>query len=272
MSRAVLVLFLAALPVASHAAPAQAAGVAPLSDAERDFCANEVEVLEKRERIFAASGLSPAEIAKRNEMETKTLAECRSRWKLESRRAVERAADEKELIRRAGADATELERARIWAQIRRERLVTRNPADLTPEEKAELAAGMQQEVAETHATLDTVHSRDPDFMRQVHSALACYHGDRKEELTSSIEEETAHLKLGTGDRQRLYALQSDLRQSEDVLARSKEAAREYPGGLIRCSDSKTAILARCLAIRFDGKKHEPACDAENVQQYIRFVR
>ncbi len=274
MRRFVLVLVAAAAlwpPGRAAAQRVASTRAARLTDEEQAFCASEIEVLEKRRKIFEAQKLSPAEIAKKNQIAEQSLAECRARLRSEARRAGEHAEDERELQRRAGENATENERAKIWAEIRRDRLIVKNAADLTPAERAELAAGLQDEAAETHQTLDTVHSRSPVFMRQVHSALACYHGDRKEELTAGIDEETAHLKLGSGDRQRLYVLRNELKQSEEVLARAKEAARGYVGGLIRCNDQRTAILARCLAIRFEGKPYEPACDAEEIQQYIRFI-
>jgi hypothetical protein len=271
MRRAVVLALVLAAAAPPRRAAAQRAS-ASLSEDEKAFCASELEVIEKRRRIFEAQGLAPADIARRNEPAEQDLAACRRRFKDEGRRAAERRADEAELQRRAGPDATQLERQKIWREIRRDRLLVRPASTLTAEEKAELAEGLGDEEAETHATLDLVHSRDPVFMRQVHSALACYHRDRKEELQALIDEETAHVRLGSGDRNKVYLLKSDLKQSDEVLARCAEAARGYAGGLIRCTDTRTAILARCLAIRFEGKPHEPACDSEEIQQYIRFIK
>jgi hypothetical protein len=257
---------------AAPALPAQKPSVAPISDEERAYCARELSVVEQRRRIFEAQGLAPAEIARKNESDEQAVTECRRRYKREQRRVVEELAEQDEIARRAGPNPTEIELDRVTREVRRERLAAKSPADLTPGEKAELAAGMQEEMAATHAMMDTVHARDPVFMRQVHSALACYHGDRAEILSASVQEEQTHLKLGSGDRQKLYALQSELRQSREVLSRSREAARQWSGGLLRCSDPQTAILAHCLAIRFEGRKSEPACDSEEIQQFIRFVK
>ncbi len=266
---------LAVLILAGFAPPARAAdqrAAVAMGDDETAFCADELEVIERRRKIFEAQALSAADIARRNELPEQDLAACRRRFKDERRRAAERKADEAELERRVGPNATQLERQRVWRELRRDRLVVKPASALTREEKAELAESLGDEEAETHATLDLVHSRDPVFMRQVHSALACYHGDRREGLLAAIDEESAHVRLGSGDRQKLYLLRSDLKQSEEVLSRSSEAASGYAGGLIRCADTRTAILARCLAIRFESKPHEPACDSEDIQQYIRFIK
>jgi hypothetical protein len=271
MRKVALAALLAAAAPVTPAAP-QKPSAAPLSDEEKAYCARELTVVEQRRRIFEAQGLPPAEIARKNESEEQAMTECRRRYKLEQRRVVEEQAEQDEIARRAGPNPTEIELDRVTREVRRERLAAKRPADLTPEEKAELAAGMQEEMAATHAMMDTVHARDPAFMRQVHSALACYHGDRAEMLSASVQEEQTHVKLGSGNRQKLYALQSDLRQSQEVLSRSREAARGYAGGLLRCSDARTAILAHCLAIRFEGRKSEPACESEEIQQYVRFVK
>jgi hypothetical protein len=84
----------------------------------------------------------------------------------------------------------------------------------------------------------------------------------------AIGSEEAMLKLGTGDRQNLYTLRSQLRESESVLARS----RETPGGLERCSSPEIAVLSHCLAARSEGGAEEPACASEEIQQYIRLVK
>jgi len=279
MHKAVLLLVLAAagapdLPRAAGtaAAKAPAAREAGISEAEKSFCAGELEVIERRTKLFEAQGLAAAEIEKRNESARANLADCRRRFRGEERRASEEREDVAEAERRAGPNATELERERAWKQVRRERLAGKSPASLSAEEKAELEAGLQDEMATTHETLDTAHSRDRMFMRRVHSALACYHGDRREDLRTQISHEDSLVKVGTGDRTRLYALRSDLRQSEEVLERSREAARGFPDGLARCSEPQTAVLAHCLAIRFEAKKNEPACESEEIQQYIRFIK
>ena len=109
-------------------------------------------------------------------------------------------------------------------------------------------------------------------MRMVHSSLACYHGVRRDRLKDDLRHEEALLKLGQGDKQKAYSLKSELRTSDDVLARSREAAKGFPGGLARCTEEKVAVLAHCLAIRFEGKQQEPACESEEIQQYLRFIK
>ena len=76
------------------------------------------------------------------------------------------------------------------------------------------------------------------------------------------------MKLGTGDRLRLYSMKSELRTSEEVLARNAEAARALPSGLERCTAPAVAVVTHCLAI----SKPEPACESEEIQQYLRFVK
>ncbi|HET9552815.1 MAG TPA: hypothetical protein VFP50_07595, partial [Anaeromyxobacteraceae bacterium] len=142
----------------------------------------------------------------------------------------------------------------------------------TAEEREELRAGSSADLAETQATLDKVHAKDPVFMRVVHSSLACYHGVRKDRLKDELRHEEALLKLGQGDKQKAYSLKAELRVSDEVLARSKDASRGYAGGLARCTEEKVAVLAHCLAIRFEGQKQEPACESEEIQQYIRFIK
>jgi hypothetical protein len=271
-------LALAAAPAAPNPAPAAAfppKAAAPResawTDEERVFCSAELEIVEKRAKLFEAQGLAPDEIARRNASATAAVADCRKRYAAQARRAREEQEDLAETDRRAGPNATEKERAATWKQVRRERLASKSPATLTAEERAELAEGIQQELAETHATLDTAHARDGAFMRQVHSALACYHGDRHDELTTDIAHEESLIKVGSGDRNRLYALRSDLRQSDEVLARSREAARGFSEGLARCSEQRTAILTHCLGIRFEKKSQQPACESEEIQQYLRFI-
>lgn len=278
MSTLALVLALAAAgaPAATHAGKASARPApnreAPFTDEERSFCAGELDAVARRTRLFEAQGLAQAEIARRNATAAASVAECRRRFGAEQRRAREERDDLEELDRRTGPDATELEREAAWRQLRRERLSAKSPSALSDGERAELQAGLQDEVRETHETLDTAHAQDRPFMRQVHSALACYHGDRRDDLTAEIGHEESLVKLGTGDRTRVYALRSRLRESESVLARSREAARGFPEGLLRCGDPQTAVLSHCLGVRLEGKQHEPACDSEAIQQYLRFIR
>jgi hypothetical protein len=271
MRRAVL-LAIAALAAQSPRASAQARGGEALGDDERAFCANEVEVVERRRKVFEGQGLAPGEIARRNGPHLEALAECRERFRAEERRRREQQQDLAEVARRAGPNATELERERVWREVRRERLGSKSPSSLTAEERAELAAGVGEEMAATHRALDDAHARDPRFMRVVHSALACYHGDRRDALRELISSEESMLKLGTGDRQKLYSLKSELRQSDEVLGRSREAARTLPGGLEGCTSPTVAVVAHCLAVRLQAKRVEPACDSEEIQQYVRFVK
>jgi hypothetical protein len=270
MHRAVLVATLvlaAARP--GLAAPAGADG---MSEDERAYCASERGVLEKRRKVFEAQQLSAAEIARRNEAELRALQECRERFRSETRRAVEQKQDLDEVTRRAGPNATELERDRIWREVRRERLASRSSSALSAEEKAELAAGTGEELQETHRALDDAHQRDPQFMRVIYSAIACYHGERRAELKETIASEERMLTLGSGDRQKLYGLRSELRQSEDVLARNGEAVRSLPNGVERCTDRTVAVVTHCLAVRLSGTRPEPGCESEEIQQYVRFVK
>ncbi len=252
--------------------PALAAAPLDTSGEERVFCASEREVVAKRRKLFEAQELSPAEVARRNEPQLQALRECRDRFEASVRRAAEQKQDLAEVARRAGPNATELERERIWREVRRERLASKRPSSLSGEEKAELAAGMGDELAETHRALDDAHQRDPQFMRVIYSALACYHGERRSQLKEAIGSEERMLKLGAGDRQKLYALRSELRQSEEVLTRNDEAARTLPNGLERCSSPAVAVVSHCLGVRLAGKRPEPGCDSEEIQQYVRFVK
>jgi len=271
MRRAVLLstLLLSSIP-ARAAAPARAGDT--LSEAERTFCASELAVIEKRRKIFEARGLSSAEIARKNEAELASVTECRDRFRKQQRSDLEQKQDVEEVTRRSGPNATELEREQAWREVRRERLASKSASSLTAGEKDELASGMGEEMAATHHALDSAHARDASFMRVVHSALACYHGERKLQLKDLISSEESLLKLGTGDRQKLYALKSELRQSEDVLARTAEAARAIAGGLDRCTTPAVAVLTHCLAIRLASNRAEPACESEEIEQYIRFVK
>lgn len=243
-----------------------------MSDDERTFCASEREVIEKRRKLFEAQQLSPPEVARRNEPQLQALRECRERFQASTRRDAEQKQDLAEVTRRAGPNATELERERVWREVRRDRLASKRPSSLTAEEKAELAAGMGDELKETHRALDDAHQRDPQFMRVIYSALACYHGERRSQLKEAIGSEERMLKLGAGDRQKLYALRSELRQSEEVLTRNDEEARTLPNGLERCSSPAVAVVSHCLGVRLAGTRTEPGCESEEIQQYVRFVK
>lgn len=273
-----LAIFLAATlaaasaPALAQPKPAPRADPKALNAEERDACASDLEVLEKRARLFEQQGLRPSEIAKRNETAQLGLDECVRAWRRQRTAEKERLADIAELERRTGPNATDAQRDEAWSQIRRERLSAKRPSELTAEERAELNAGNKAELAETHATLDTVHAKDPVFMRVVHSSLACYHGVRRDRLREDLAHEQSLVKLGQGDRNRVYTLKSDLRTSDDVLARSREAAKGFKDGLGRCTEEKIAILAHCLAIRFEERANEPACESEEIQQYIRFIK
>jgi hypothetical protein len=249
---------------------------APESEAaasdEKTFCANEIEVVDRRRKVFEAQGLSPEEVSRRNERPLAALAECRAKFRLDERRRREQRDDQAEVARRAGANATERDREEARREVRLERLASRRTSSLTAEERAELAAGSREEVATTRRALDAAHARDPYFMRTVHSALACYHGDRRDVLKELISSEESLLKLGTGDREKLYALTSELRQSDAVLRRSAEASRSLPGGLDRCTTPTVALVSHCLGILLQSKRAEPACEPEEIQQYLRFVK
>jgi hypothetical protein len=243
----------------------------PGEEEQRAPCADELEILERRQRVFEAQGLSRAEIARRNESQAQDLAACRRQIEDQQRRAREDQQDLEEAARRAGPGATEKEREQAWRERRRERLASRSPASLTDAERAELAAGMEEEVAATHEALDAANARDPSFMRVVHSALACYHGDRKVDLENLVASEQALVRLGGGSKQKLYALRSELRASEAILDRSREEQRRL-GPLERCSAPTVALVAHCLGVRLQGRPSEPACEAEQINQYVRFVK
>jgi hypothetical protein len=242
-----------------------------MSEDERIYCASERGVLDKRRKVFEAQQLSAAEITRRNDPQLRALRECRERFQAEARRAREQQQDLDEVTRRAGPNATELERERTWREVRRERLASKNPSSLTAAEKAELTAGTGEEMKETHRALDDAHQRDPQFMRVIYSAIACQHGGRRGELKEAIASEERMVTLGTGDRQRIYALRSELRQSEEILARNDEAARTLPNGLERCTHPTVAVVAHCLG-RLSGTRAEAACESEEIQQYVRFVK
>jgi hypothetical protein len=262
----------AASPAGAADAPKKGATPATLSAEERAACDAELDALENRVKLFTGQGLGKAEIQKRNEGAQAALDECVRAYRLNRNAQKAREADLAELERRAGPNASDDQRSEIWTQIRLERLSAKPPSELTAEEREELRAGSSADLKETQATLDKAHAKDPVFMRMVHSSLACYHGVRKDRLKDGLRHEEALIKLGQGDKQRAYALKSELRTSEEVLARSKEAAKAYPGGLARCTEEKVAILAHCLAIRFEGHEQEPACESEEIQQYIRFIK
>lgn len=269
MRRSVLLAtLLLTAPRPGTAAPAGDA----MSEEETAYCASEVEVLEKRRKVFEGQGLAAGEVARKNEGQLRSLRECRERFRAEARRALEQKQDLEEVTRRAGPNATELERDRVWREVRRERLGSKSPASLSAEEKAELAAGMGDELQATHRALDDAHQRDPQFMRVVYSAIACYHGERRTSLKEAIASEERMLKLGAGQRQKLYGLRSELRQSEEVLARNAEAVRALPNGVERCTSPAVAVVTHCLAVRLGGSRVEPACESEEIQQYVRFVK
>jgi hypothetical protein len=247
-------------------------GADAMTEDERAYCASEVEVVEKRHKLFEAQGLSAAEVARKNAPQLRALGECRDRYRADARRAEEQRQDLEEVTRRAGPNATELERDRVWKEVRRERLASKSPSQLTAEEKAELAAGAGEELKATEHALDDAHQRDPQFMRVVYSAIACYHDERRTDLKEAIGSEERMLKLGTGDKQKLYSLKSELRQSEDVLARNKEAVRALPNGVDRCTNPTVAVVTHCLGRRLAGARSEPACESEEIQQYVRFVK
>lgn len=243
-----------------------------LTDEEKAGCARELDAVEKRRKIFEAQKLSEAEIARKNEAALAAVTECRDRVRAEARRAAEQDEMLAEVDRRVGPNATDVERERAWREIRRERLAAKPSRSLTAEERAELQAGLGEELQATHATLDQANASDPVFMRQVNSALACFHGSRKARLEVALEHEENLVKLGTGDRQKLYAMRSGIKHSEELEGRAREAGRRYAGGLLPCGDHRTAVLAHCLAIRFENRKPEPACESEDIQQYLRFLK
>src|SRR5512139_108615 len=176
-------------------------------------CADELDTLARRRRLFEREGLSDDEVQRRNGPQIRALMDCREQLRARRRDAEDAARDAQEIARRAGPNPTEKELAEARRAVRLERLAGKSPSSLTKEERAELAEGMKAEMAATHAALDRAHARDRGFMRIVHSALACYHGGRKESLENQIASEETLLKVGSGDKRALYALQDELRNS-----------------------------------------------------------
>lgn len=264
---------IAALAALAPPAAASADDAAAAKQAEENaYCADELHMVENRRRLFQMQGLSSAEIASRNAQAEQAVSECRRKFKREKQAELDFAADEAEAIERAGPKATAEQRMKAWKEVRRERLASKSPSELTPDERAELAAGEGEEMKATHKAMDAAHASDPSFMRISHSALACYHGMRQQRLAGQISEEENLLKLGTGDRQRYYTLVSDKKTSDAVLEQVASAAKRYPGGLMRCEDRQIAVLAHCLALRLEAGKRQPSCEAEEIQQYLRLVR
>lgn len=235
-------------------------------------CAEELDMLERRGRIFEAEGLTPAEVERRNAPQVRALAECRERLRARRSGVDAAAREEQEIARRAGPNATEKERAAARRQIRLERLAAKKSSTLTREERAELEEGMKEEMALTHAALDRAHARDRGFQRIVHSALACYHAARRRTLQDQMALEESLVKIGTGDKTALYALEGELRHSETVLARCSDIARESPLGLEPCDTQRMALLAHCVGVQAEGKPRLSACETEDVQQYIRLAK
>ena len=88
-SIAVLVPALAASALVLGASPVARAttGVPKLSEDEATFCADDLDVLERRASLFEAQELSAAEIARRNDTQLRTLDECRERYRAKQRKA-----------------------------------------------------------------------------------------------------------------------------------------------------------------------------------------
>jgi hypothetical protein len=270
---AVTTSFAALVALAPLGVAAAADDAAAARKAEEDaYCADDIRMVENRRKLFQASGLSAAEIASKNAQAEVAVADCRKKFRREKQAEIDFAADEQEAIARAGPKATAEERIKAWKEVRRERLASKRASDLTPEERAELAAGEGDEIKATHKAMDAAHRNDPAFMRISHSALACYHGQRRQRLAGQLQEEENLLKLGTGDRQRFYTLSSDLKTSEEVLRQVNAAAARYAGGLIRCEDRQIAVLAHCLGLRAEGARRVQQCEAEEIQQYLRLVK
>jgi hypothetical protein len=264
---ALLVSFALAAPASAEAPTAPAPATT-----EETFCSNEVEMVARRRRLFEREGLPEEEVVRRNTSQLRALVECRERLRSQQREADAAQREAEDIARRAGPNATEKERAATRRVVRLERLSAKSPSSLTREERAELAEGMKEEMVATHAALDRAHARDRGFMRVVHSALACYHVDRKEALENQIASEETLLKLGTGDKQALYGLQSELRHSDAVVARSREFGRGHALGLEPCGSSSVPLLVHCIGVQHEGKPALAACEGEDMQQYLRFAK
>jgi hypothetical protein len=262
---AALLSFLLTAPAKAEETPA-----APLSEAT--FCADELETLERRRQLFEREGLAEAEVQRQNAAHLRALSDCRERLRAKRREAAEAAQDADEIARRAGRNPTEAALAAARREVRLERLAGTHPSSLTKDERAELAAGTRAELAATHAALDRAHARDRDFMRIVHSAVACYESGRKEALENQLASEETLVKLGSGDKNALYALRGELRHAEEALARSRDFGRDHPLGLEPCGGASVALLAHCIGVETEGKPAFAACEPEDVQQYLRFAK
>jgi len=257
------------------AAPPQAAAQAEAPTAlptEATFCAAELDTLERRRLLFERQGLSEADVERQNASEQRALLECRERLRARRVEADEAARDAAEVARRVGPRPTDAALAAARRQVRLERLASKSTSSLTKEERAELAEGTKAEMAATHAALDRAHARDRAFMRIVHSAIACYEGARKEALENQIASEETLVKLGSGDRNALYALRGELRHADEALARSRDFARGHALGLEPCGSASIALLAHCIGVQNEGKPAFAACEPEDVQQYLRFAK
>lgn len=258
--------------VLAEPASAQAPESPAAPETEATFCADELDTLERRRRLFEREGLPEEEVQRRNASQLRAVMECRLRLRARRQEAEDARREVEDIARRAGPNATEKERAAARREVRLERLSSKDPASLTREERAELAEGMKAEMAATHAALDRAHARDRGFMRIVHSALACYHRDHKEALENQIASEEALLKLGSGDKLALYALQSELRHTEEILERSREVGRNHALGLEPCGAASIALLTHCIGVQHESKPAVALCEGEAVQQYLRFAK
>jgi hypothetical protein len=262
---AALLSFLLAASADADETPA-----APPSEAT--FCADELDTLERRRRLFEREGLPEDEVQRQNASQLRALLDCRERLRAKRREADEAAQDADEVARRAGRNPTEAALAAARRQVRLERLASKRASSLTKEERAELAEGTKAEMAATHAALDRAHARDRDFMRTVHSAIACYEAGRKEALENQLASEETLVKLGSGDKNALYTLRGELRHADDALARSRDFGRAHPLGLEPCDSASVALLAHCIGVQNEGKPAFAACEPEDVQQYLRFAK
>jgi hypothetical protein len=265
-------LALAIALAALTAAPPASAAPRPPNDEEKAACAHEQDVITSRTKLFQGQKLSADEIAKRNQPAQAAFDDCVARYRKLTPADKQLMADQAEVARRVDPDASDAVKAETLGKIRRERLAAKPASQLTPEEREELLSASPEDQAAARAAADAANAANPAFMRTVQSAVSCYHTARKAELQGRLAQEQSLEKIGKGDRQAMYSLKSELRQTDDVLARSREEAKQFKDGLARCNDPQVAILSHCLGSQFEEAKADPACDAEEIQQYLRFVK
>lgn len=229
----VAIAALAMLGAAALAAEELPPSARPLSDPEREACADEVKVLQNRRRLFAGQNLPEAELGRRNAAAEEALADCVREFRERRRRDADRP---------AGARAK-----------------------ASPEQ-------LRQREQERRQQLDEAHRRDSRFMREVLSAVVCWEREKKERAEAGIDEENRFARLGRDpDKLALYRYQADLTRASRSLAIARKELAAY-GQPIPCEDEKIAVVAHCVAVQDGDAERDEGCFAEEVQQYLRLLK